>query len=344
MPRRRRKGREILVAWGIGLALMLGIVVAAYVIRGGGNPTPATAFGQDLANFGAIELPFGPAAVIDGWPQRAGDGSHLYRLIAETYSANTLTRREYDDFLRDSGRAPARPGELPLLVQLVEAGRHSSATLLAEEPAALINYGRSLPQLDGLYAVAQCALKQAGLVAARGHPGDAAEARRLYEAALVLGLRLCEERIVHRELEYGYRLASQAMGGLTALAKQQQEAERAGKLSDQRQQFVDFVNTRIEPVWEKLSAINLVERAGDKADMHFGDVLAIAQSENADAMWRVEAILRLGKSRHDASRASDREAAEGALRKFASGASDARISLAAEQALKLAQAQRMNAR
>ena len=186
-------------------------------------------------------------------------------------------------------------------------------------------------------------IKQAGLVAGRGHPGDAAEARRLYEAAFILGARLCEERIVHRQMEYGYRLIGQSLGGLVALAKKQQEADRAAELSDARATFTAYVSSKIESVWEKLAAINIVGRSDDLADQHVGDVLAIAQSEAADAMWRLEAILRLGKGRHDASSAADRAAAQEVLEGLRS-VDDPLLKLAVEQALALTQAERMNAR
>ena len=322
---------------------MAAVLLAAWLVRGRGRVTPMTSFGADAGNYSAVEPLLDPAAIVDGWPQRDEDASHLYDLIAQTYAAGVLTRRAYDDFLRDSVRRPANPGDLPLVAHLVEAGRHANATLFADELPTLINYDREIPRLDGLYAVGQCAIKQAGLVAARGHPGDAAEAQRLYEAAFILGVRLSEERIVHREMEYGYRLIGQSLGGLVALAKKQEAAERASHLGAQRERFIGYVNTKIEPVWEKLSAINIVERPGDLADLHFGDVLAIAQSEQADPMWRTEAILRLGKGRYDASVAADRATAQEALEDMKS-LDDPQLKLAVEQALALTQAGRRNAR
>ena len=343
MPAKRNQARSILTAWAIGITLMAAVLLAAWLIRGRGRVTPMTSFGANAANYSGIQLPLDPAAVVDGWPQQQEDASHLYDLIAETYSAGVLTRRAYDDFLRDSVRRPANPGDLPLVAHLVEAGRQSTATLFADEPETLINYDRDLPRLDGLYVVGQCAIKQAGLVAGRGHPGDAAEARRLYEAALILGVRLCEERIVHRELEHGYRLIGQSLGGLVALAKKQDEVERAARLADERDRFSAYVNAKIQPVWDKLSAINILERSDDLADRHFGDVLAIAQREAADPLWRLEAILRLGKGRHDASSAADRSAAHEVLEGLKS-IDDPHLKLAVEQAMSLSAAERMNAR
>lgn len=343
MPSAQKQARSIRTAWATGIILLGMVLIAAWLIRGRGRVTPITDFGRNITNYSTIAPPLDAATVVDGWPQQDADASHLYELIGETYGAGVLTRRAYDDFLRESVRRPATPGDLPLVAQLIEAGRHARATLFAAEAKALINYERELPELDGLYTVGQCAIKQAGLLAGRGHPGDVAEAQRLYESAFVLGMRLCQERIVHRELEYGYRLVGQALGGLVALARKQEQAERASRLSDQRAEFTIYINTHIQPVWEKLSAINIVDRPGDLSDLHFGDVLAIAQSDRADPMWRIEAILRLGKGRHDASSSADRAAAQETLEDMVS-IQDPRLKLAVEKALSLTAAQRMNAR
>lgn len=342
MPRRPKPAPPAL--WLVTFLALAVIVAAVFVVRGRLATTPATSFGANPANYSDIELPLDPGVIVDGWPQQAGDATRLYDLAADVYGTSLLTRRPYDDFLRQSVRRPADPGELSLLQHIIEAGRHSSAAPFADEPESLINYQRDLPKLDALYALGQVAIKQAGLLAGRNHPGDASEARRLYEAAFTLGVHLFQERLVHREMEYGYRLIGQSMGGLTALARKHEDAARANRIGERRDRFTAYVNTGLEPVWEKISAINIVERKDDAADLHFGDVLAIAQSDAADPMWRTEAILRLGKARHDAARSTDRAAAQGALEQLAANLTDPRLKLACEKALALTASERMNAR
>ena len=330
--------------WIFATLLALAIISFLVAVDRSGRMTPMTAFGADPANYGTVVLPVDPATVVDNWPTAAGDATRLYDLAANGYSVTLATRRPYDDFLRDGVRGPALPGDLPLLQHLVEAARYGQAAPLAAEAESLVGYDRSPAKLDALYALGQAALKQAGLLAGRNHPGDAQEARRLYEAAFILGVHLYQERLVHRELEYGYRLISQSLGGLLALAKKQQEAARAVRLSERRDRFTEYVNGSLQPVWEKISAINDVARSDDVADVHIGDVVAIAGSEQADPLWRTEAILRLGKARHDATRRGDREGAQRELEHLARTLTDPRLKRAAQQALELTAAQRMNAR
>ena len=330
--------------WILATLLVAGIGAGLVSLHRHGAPTTMTAFGADAANYGTIALPIDPGVVVPGWPHEAGDATEQYRLAADAYTTSLLARRPYEDFLRESVRAPAGPGALPLLQHLLTGARRERATLLGGDPSALVNYDQHLPRLDALYALGQVAMKQAGLLAARNSAGDLAEARRLYEAAFILGVHLFDERIVHREMEYGYRVISQSLGGLIALAKKEGHDDRAAILAERRTRFGDYVNGRLQPVWDKISAINVVRRDDDTADVHIGDIFAIAQSEAADPLWRLEAILRLGKARHDASREADRAAAERHLRHLDATLTDPRLQLAIEQAMALTQAQRMHAR
>ena len=306
--------------------------------------TPMTAFGADPANYGPITLNVDPPSVVDNWPHAEGDATRLYDLAAGGYTASLPARRPYDDFLRDTVRRPAMPGELPLIQHILEAARYETAAPLGEEADTLVGYDRSPAKLDALYTLGRVALKQAGLLAGRNHPGDAEQARRLYEAAFILGYHLYQERLVHRELEYGYRLISQSLGGLVALAKKHGEPARVERLSNRRDRFSDYVNQTLEPVWDKISAINDLSNANDTADKHIGDVVAIARSDAADPLWRTEAILRLGKARHDATRRADRDGAGRELERLLPTLANPRHKLAAERALALTAQERMNAR
>lgn len=330
--------------WALAATLALAIVAFVVAVDRSGRMTPMTSFGASASNYGPILIPVDPPTVVDGWPSLPGDATRLYDLAITGYTASLSARRPYDDFLRETRGRPALPGELPLLQHLLEAARHAEAAPMARDAEMLIGYDRAPARLDAIYTLGQACLKQAGLLAGRNHPGDALEARRLYEGAFILGFHLFEERIVHREMEYGYRLVSQSLGGLVALAKKQNDAARAARVGAARDRFNDYVNGSLEPVWDKISAINDVARDDDTADVYIGDVVAIASSEAADPLWRTEAILRLGKARHDATRRGDREGAQRELEHFAKALPDGRLKLAAQAALELTAAERMNAR
>ena len=341
-------------AWGNAAgwtsATLIAVAVGALlaVVGATGSMTPATAFGRDSANFGPIALPIDPgvvaAEVRPSNADAAGDVGAIYRDAADAYLADAVARRRYEDFA-ESATAPAV--DLPLLGRLAAAlGARAGATvtIFGDDAASLVNYDRSLPRLEALYTLGRAAVRQAGLLARRNAPGDLDRARQGYAAAFALGVRLFEERVVHREMELGYRLLSQSAGGLAALAQKAGDAPRAAELRKTLEAFKTYVNGRLEPTWAVIGAVNDTERTDDAADAHPGDVALIALDPRADPMWRAEAILRLGKYRVDATRRGDRAGADRLVTELAKTLTDPRLKLAADQAAKLTRSQRLNAR
>lgn len=304
---------------------------------------PTTPFGRDASRYGPIELPVDPSVVLDKPAQASGDEG-LYRQAGEAVSAGIAARRPYDDFLRSKAVAPARLPALPLLDLLVEATTPEPRSIFGDRPGDLINYERDQPVLEGLGLLGEAAMKKAGILARSAEPGDRERALALYEASLALGVQLYRERLIHRELEWGYRLIGQSLGGMVALARLRGDPVRADELASVRRQFMDYMNTTIAPVWEKLGAIDSPRRSDDLADTHAGDVAAIARNEQADPLWRTEAILRLGRHRLESTDAQRRGGARGVLESLAGRVEDPRHVLAVEAALGLREQDLLNAR
>ena len=332
-------------------ALACGVAgVLLLVLHSAGSMTPPTAFGRDAANFGPIALPIDAGDVAGDVrasnADAAGDVGAIYRNAAAAMAGDAGVGRRYEDFA-EAAAAPAAEGDLPLLDRLLaalDAQAGTEVSIFADDPASLVNYDRSLPKLEALYTLGRTAVRQAGLLARRNEPGDAAAARRLYESAFALGVRLFQERIVHREMELGYRLVSQSTGGLAALAQKAGDAPRAAVLRKSLEAFKAYVNGRLEPTWAVLGSINDTERDDDAADVHPGDVALIAADARADPMWRAEAILRLGKYRVDATRRGDRAGADRLVTELSRTLAEPRLKLAATQAAALTRSQRLNAR
>ena len=329
--------------WATAAAIFVVCGALLMTLANAGAATATTALGRDSANYGPIEMPLDLAELLPTLPADQPDAASLYRDAADELADDSSLLRQYERFAESAAR-PASDGDLPLLQTLVDAAATRPTAIFADEPATLVNYDRSLPRLEALYAVGNAAARQAGLLAARDEPGDAERARELYQAALALGAQLYRERVVHREMEFGYRLVGQSLGGLAALAQKSGDAARAAELRTAREAFSGYVNGRLSPVWDAISAINDYERDDDLADVHAGDVAAIAASESADPMWRVEATLRLGKLRHDASRRGDALAAERLIERLREEADEPRLSLAADAASELTATGLLNAR
>ena len=336
--------------WTSALVLV-GVVAALLLVLHGTNAmTATTAFGRDAANFTEVRLPVDAAVVAPrvraGNGDATADAGDIYRQAADACVADPRVGGTYADFA-ESAAEPAAAGELPLvgrLLDALDADAGADVAIFADDPAALVNYDRALPRLDALFLIGRAAQKQASLLAARDGPGDPDAARDLFAAAFALGVRLFDEHLVYRELQLGYRLAGQSLSGLVALAKKAGDADRAAALAGQFDAFKTYVNGRLEVTWSALAAIDDVTRTDDAADVHAGDVALIAASDGADAMWRTEAILRLGKNRLAAARAGDRAGSARVLAALAATVQDPRLKLAVRQAQDLTEPERLVAR
>jgi hypothetical protein len=112
----------------------------------------------------------------------------------------------------------------------------------------------------------------------------------------------------------------------------------AGKLAEVTgdKRFADFNTARLKynsdeivPMWTIIGAID-PKRIAE----HSGDVFAIAK-DSQERMWRVEAILQLGRLRYNAASGADQRAANRMLKKMAENETDPIIRAAAKAAAEL---------
>ena len=338
-------------AWGNTAGWVIASVVAAgtgllvFALAGAGAMTPPTELGRDPARWSTVAQPTDPAAVLADVEFVAGDAGRIYRQAADALVDNPTLRRRLEQFAKSPREPLSDTGPLD---DLVRATPYQNATIFADDPAELLNYDRSPARLDALFALGSAANAQASLLAGKSRAGgtsaDADRARELHRAAYALGRHLYEERVIHRELEYGYRLMGEALGGLAALAQVGGDEPRADELRQQRSLLTAAVRDEVAPVWAAIGTVNDVRNDRDPADLHVGDVATIAASDEADPMWRAEALLRLGKYRFDATRRADRLAADRQARAAAESVADPRLRPAAQAAAALTQDEVANAR
>jgi hypothetical protein len=102
----------------------------------------------------------------------------------------------------------------------------------------------------------------------------------------------------------------------------------AGAFTDFRAAYLQYHRLHVQPMQRVIGSIDpgVIAR-------HTGDVFYIAEHA-ADRMWRVEAILKLGRLRFYAARIADQQAAERLLRRLSKDA-DPVIRAAAESARSL---------
>jgi hypothetical protein len=284
------------LGWTISL-LLVALTSAAihWVDQSARIISAPTAFAADPSSAAAIALPIPPSTLLD--MSDPSDAAAIYRGAIDDYNQepNIYDRFALDGRLRDVDSVPA--------VDSLTAATHSaSAKLFAANPSEIVIYTSDPPDLSALRTLGTCAIRVGQLI----DKDQPQRAMQLYEAAFSLGAKLYQERLTYAEFDAGLTLMAQAstLIGADDLSR----ADNAQRFNDARKQYV---LSQIQPTLRIISSIdpNVLEQ-------HAGDVFYFAR-QSGDRMWRVEAILKVGRYRFNAGRVGDQRAAEQLLQEFA---------------------------
>ena len=222
----------------------------------------------------------------------------------EKYSVAAALLDEDADACEAFGQKPEGPVPQPMQLVL-DAAHLSSMNLFARNPGLIIDYQSEHPPLDNLAKLGQD-MESAALLFNRSGKTD--EGRTFLQAAYALGQNLYRERLDYEEFSRGMGLMD---GATTALA----EMEAAGspeqkQLQDQQAATVDFDQKNVLPIYEVLASADQQRIAANAGDVfHFA-------TKARERMFRVEAILKVGRYRFDAARQADQIAAPRFLRRL----------------------------
>jgi len=285
-----------------------------------------------------LALPVAPTSIVQ--PTVDGDaGAKLREAIAALNEGDVL--RQYDRFVNSTRRQPSEYDRLPTrpIELLVEAGRMRGMRFLDAAPEKSINYDtESRTELRQVDLIAKAALALGYWKAFKPQGADkmqdAGGARRVFESVFLLGAKLFDERVVYDEMNVGLELLASATGGLMKLAKEEGNSELLGRLETFDAERAKYVVNHIIPIWRVISSV-----ADNVVALHAGNVFQLAE-KSEDPMWRVEAILKIGRFRFSAGRAGDQGHADRMLRKLSREAEDdarVRTAVAAAKALTVEQ-------
>ena len=293
--------------WGNALGWVISLVIVVATVGGIvlfqrhlANLTPPTDFGRDPATLAALELPTEPAALLP--PRDACDAGPIYRQAVEVVLGNL---DEYETFATRASDSDEAKG-LQAIELLSAASDCSQMTLFTRAPHEVVNYGKK-PELTAIKLAGKCCNRLATLLA-REKRHD--EAIKHYKAAFALGARLYEERLVLDELLTGLELMSESASGIAAAARDAGDAPQSEAFAAFAARCAQYRRTRVEPMWHAIGSID----AGVIA-RHTGDVFHVAR-RSTERMWRVEAILKLGRLRYNAARVADQQAAGRVLQRL----------------------------
>lgn len=277
--------------WGNRLGWILSVLIVLATVAGmlwidaaGRRFSRPDAYGLDPANSAALSLP-DPTLVV---PSMTGDAdaSALYRqLIDRTLAALPAV----EQFAR-AGRAGETRAIRPVLEPMLAAAGARRASVFASSPGELINYDNAHPGLSALELAGKAALR-AALVEPRTRTSDA---RRTLEAVFALGHRLFEERLTYEELDLGLRLMAESAAALRRLAEQDEldPAARVASIDGFDRPRLVLARDRVLPIAARIRTLD-----GRVVAANAGNVMHWAKHAG-DRVWRVEAILAVGRLRY----------------------------------------------
>ncbi len=194
---------------------------------------------------------------------------------------------------------------------LLDASSFSKMTLLTSSPKENIGYfpGNISPDLADIEK-AGLVVEQIGLLHFNGKNYE--EAKKHFHAEFSLGYKLFNERITYKEAEKGIAFMRASVQMLLRIATIEKNENRF-------RQFSEF-DAELSVIFEQLKSLWLIIYAIDERIVaaHVGDVFLYASEKMQERMWRIEAILKIGRFKYNVggkdARLADQQAADQMLK------------------------------
>jgi hypothetical protein len=273
------------LGWGISGLLVIVMVGLILLINAASTVSPPSAFSANANNMAALELPVDPKVVIT--MDDACDAADSYKQAIADYEVNSM---RYERFITPTAGMDVNEGAALKGVQmLLKAKDCANMTLFTNMPEKVITYDQK-PEIEALRSIGRVTNNIGLLMKMAGRDG---EALRYHEAVFALGAKLYAERVAWPEVQLGLEMMSTAATSIGSLAEKTGDTNRQAEMDDFRQQYREYYEDRIKPVLNVISSIDqgVIRR-------HAGDIFEIANRSN-EKMWRVEAILKLGRMKYD---------------------------------------------
>jgi len=274
------------LGWSISavIAVVFGVALVMYarIANTRSAPTPFAAAAR--ANE-PLQLSDAPQSVVPGMKEPT-DAAPFYRRAIDAYHAK---KREYDTFAERGKPGTSEAESLVAIAQLLDAAPCASMNLFGAKPEAIVRYG-AVNDLEALRVLGQIAAVRFGLVLEKSEKPD--DAMTYYEAVFSLGAKLFAERVTYPEMELGLSLMGLVTQPMQRILKSKDETDRATAIERFEAGRRKLYNERVQPMARVLRSID----AG-VVGQHAGDVFYFAESAK-ERMWRIEAILAMGRMRY----------------------------------------------
>jgi len=281
------------IGWRISVVMLLIAVLVGVWLHNDMQMTEPTSLSLDQKNLAVLSPPT-PVLLAQDQP---GDAGEKYAAAAAAYADDS-------DACDDFAQKPVGPPPAPMQ-RVLDAANLSQMNLFSREPAKIIDYQSDHQDLDNLTLIGQ-QMESAAILLDRNHQHD--QAKKFLLAVYSLGSNLLRERLDYDEYSDGLKLSDEALVTLADLKSK--DAAEAQTLQDQETAMVNFDQNTVRPIYDVLSSVD-----PQKIAINAGDVFRFA-TKSQERMFRVEAILKLGRYRFNAARRADQLAVPRVLQKF----------------------------
>jgi hypothetical protein len=273
------------LGWGISAAIIVCTTLLMWWLYKAGSQIAAPGtVGLNAANY-SMQLPLDPRSLAT-WMSEEQDAVAIYKEAIAEYNAKP---RAYNAYIERGKLNSPEYAEIEKGVNLlIKASTMKRPGVFSDRPAELITYDSDrLALKEALRTLGKTAMKVGRQLEV---DKNISRAREIYRAVYSLGVKLYEERMVFDEWYEAREMLSVAKW-LGEIAESGDEGARFKQVDDQ---ILGFYKTKIEPVQNTIMVVN----------PQTGDVAALAVN-GGDVMWRVEAVLALGRCRYVSPRAGD---------------------------------------
>ena len=293
-----------------------------WLLASGSQRSPATEFSRDARNFAALSPPSPPLVLPTTQPTAAGP---FWRSAIDSYDRD---RALYEDFAATGSLRARRVEELAAVEVLVGASELAQRDVFLSNPREIVNYDHTKEPLEKFRALGRVMVDRLALLYARD-PAKRDLAQKYARAGAILGDALTRERLTYDEFAVGQELLGKSAFVLARIADERKDATTAAAWRDFEQRRQQFVREQIDPTLAFVRSID-----ANVVGTRTGDVFELARRSN-ERMWRVEAVMALGRVRFfvgSSESAADQRAALAVVREIAESDPDPVVKLAAEQA------------
>ncbi|MCY2955013.1 MAG: hypothetical protein NTU53_24055 [Planctomycetota bacterium] len=278
------------LGWAISAIIVGATIWFLNILGEQGDISPPGPVGLNAVNWTA-QLPIEPATLAPYMVDPI-DPAPLYAEAITLYVADQYDLRRVERVTSTKSADAQRWTRIMEL--LLRAGKSSRPVVFGPTPADVINYDPE-PKLDAVRAIGAMAVRLALLHSAEQ---DKDHARQYAEAVFSLGAKMYAERLSFGQYSAAHSLLGDSSLLLAKFAEDAGQAQRAATLQDFNSKRLATFNKEVDPVRRSVMVL----------EPDPGDMFALAD-RSAEPMWRVEAILALGRLRYSAERSGDKQGA-----------------------------------